>query len=298
MNFAIQPTAEGGPTVDRPGCRVDLRRRIPPVRPLPDLHRADPVPRREHELQRLSPACRASWRKTATCPASSASAATASPSPGASSCPRRRRRGCSSSLRRRHPRCSSRSTRSASSCASPCRRSAWSATGQTEQASGWAWRAAINGFGGVLTFVVLVVVASVKFVDGAYLVVILIPTLVGVMLFIQRQYRRVARELAVRPDFVIGPPQREERVDRAGPGHQPRRHPGPERRPLDRRRHPGGLHLRRSRRRRAQSARNGSARCRESPWSSSSRRTGPWLGRSSPISTSWTTPGRRIGRRR
>jgi amino acid transporter len=77
---------------------------------------------------------------------------------------------------------------------------------------GWQWRALINGAGAVLTAVVLVVVASVKFADGAYLVVILIPILVLVMLFINRQYRSAAGELAVRPDFVARGPHREERA--------------------------------------------------------------------------------------
>ena len=77
---------------------------------------------------------------------------------------------------------------------------------------GWWWRAAINGFGAVLTAVVLVVVASVKFADGAYLVVILIPVLVGIMLFIKRQYDASGREMAVRPDLVFPSPKREERV--------------------------------------------------------------------------------------
>jgi amino acid transporter len=84
--------------------------------------------------------------------------------------------------------------------------------------SGWAWRAVVNGFGAVLTAVVLVVVVSVKFVDGAYLVVILIPVLVGMMLFIHRQYSTSRRELAIRSDFVAEPPQREERVVIPVPG--------------------------------------------------------------------------------
>ena len=46
----------------------------------------------------------------------------------------------------------------------------------------------------------LVVVISAKFVDGAYLVVILIPVLVGMMLFIHRQYAASRTELAVRHD--------------------------------------------------------------------------------------------------
>ncbi len=70
----------------------------------------------------------------------------------------------------------------------------------------------VNATGAVLTAVVLVVVVSEKFVDGAYLVVILVPTLVGMMWFIQRQYAKSRRELAVAPDLVVRAPHREERV--------------------------------------------------------------------------------------
>jgi amino acid transporter len=77
---------------------------------------------------------------------------------------------------------------------------------------GWQWRSAINAFGAVLTAIVFLVVVTVKFRDGAYLVVILIPTLVAMMLFISRQYRASAQQLAVRPDLVVRPPHREERV--------------------------------------------------------------------------------------
>ena len=80
--------------------------------------------------------------------------------------------------------------------------------------------------------------------------------------------------------------------DHARPGHQSRRRPGRQCRPLDRRRRPGGLHLRRPGAGARRSGLRGSARCRTSPSSSSSRPTGPWSGRSSPISTSWITPGR------
>jgi amino acid transporter len=77
---------------------------------------------------------------------------------------------------------------------------------------GWWLRAAINGIGAVMTAVVLVVVASVKFTDGAWLVVVLIPLLVAMMLFIHRQYDASRRELRIRPDLVFDAPHREERV--------------------------------------------------------------------------------------
>ena len=82
----------------------------------------------------------------------------------------------------------------------------------------WWWRLAINAVGAVLTAVVLIVVASVKFTHGAYLVVILIPVLVGMMLFISRQYGASARQLAIRPDYVVRPLHREERAIVPVPG--------------------------------------------------------------------------------
>jgi hypothetical protein len=78
--------------------------------------------------------------------------------------------------------------------------------------AGWRWRLTINGVGAVLTFVVLIVVASVKFTSGAYLVLVLIPILVALMMFINRQYAASARQLAVRPEFVVRPPGRDERA--------------------------------------------------------------------------------------
>jgi amino acid transporter len=78
--------------------------------------------------------------------------------------------------------------------------------------TGWRWRMVVNGLGAVLTGVVLAVVVSEKFRDGAYLVVILVPTLVAMMLFISTQYGRSKRELAVRPDLVVQALHREERA--------------------------------------------------------------------------------------
>ncbi|MFL5721150.1 MAG: APC family permease [Chloroflexota bacterium] len=81
-----------------------------------------------------------------------------------------------------------------------------------EREQGWRWRAVVNATGAVLTAVVLVVVVSEKFFDGAYLVVILVPLLVAMMLFINHQYARSRRELAVASDLVVREPHREERV--------------------------------------------------------------------------------------
>ncbi len=77
---------------------------------------------------------------------------------------------------------------------------------------GWRYRLAVNAVGCVATGIVAIVVTTVKFVDGAWFVVVLIPILVALMLFIRREYDAQAAELHVRDDLVIGGPQREERV--------------------------------------------------------------------------------------
>jgi len=86
-----------------------------------------------------------------------------------------------------------------------------------ERTSGWRWRLALNGFGCVLTAFVAVVVTVAK-APPSLLVAIVIPMLVVMMLFIHRQYRTSATMLEVRPDIVIPPPQREERVIIPVPG--------------------------------------------------------------------------------
>ena len=73
-----EPATEDG---HQPGRRDDLRRQHDPVLPLPDLHGPDPVPCREHLVQRVSRAWQRSSPTTASCHASSASVATASRSP-------------------------------------------------------------------------------------------------------------------------------------------------------------------------------------------------------------------------
>ena len=163
----------------------------------------------------------------------------------------------------------------------------------TTRETGWWWRAIVNAFGCVLTFVVLIIVTSVKFQNGAYLVIILIPLLVAMMLFIQRQYgaspapaRDPARlrGQAAAPRGAGGHPD---------PGPDPGGHPGRQRRPLDQRGRAGRATSPRIPRPRSRSASSGSGRSRACRWSSSSRPIGRSSGRSWPTSTCSTTPGRR-----
>jgi amino acid transporter len=81
-----------------------------------------------------------------------------------------------------------------------------------ERSPGWRRRLAINAFGAALTAVVAVIVTAVKFTDGAWLVLVLIPILVALMSFIRRQYDGQAHELEVRDDGPIPGPHREQRV--------------------------------------------------------------------------------------
>jgi len=80
------------------------------------------------------------------------------------------------------------------------------------QSPGWRRRLAINTIGCVSTAIVAVVVTTIKFRDGAYLVVLLIPILVSLMLFIRREYDDQEKELHVRDDLVVEGPHREQRV--------------------------------------------------------------------------------------
>jgi amino acid transporter len=80
-----------------------------------------------------------------------------------------------------------------------------------ERSPGWRWKLALNGFGCALTAFVAVVVTVAK-APPSLLVAIVIPTLVAMMAFIAHQYRRSTIELAVKPDTIVRPPMREERV--------------------------------------------------------------------------------------
>jgi amino acid transporter len=80
-----------------------------------------------------------------------------------------------------------------------------------ERPPGWRRRLAINAFGMALTAIVAVVVTVAK-APQSLIVIVLIPVLVGLMAFVHRQYGAQAAELAVRDDYVVGLPHREQRV--------------------------------------------------------------------------------------
>jgi amino acid transporter len=81
-----------------------------------------------------------------------------------------------------------------------------------ERSSGWAWRSVVNGFGALLTGVVFLVVAYEKFFQGAWMVLLFIPSLIAMMMFIRHQYAASARQLEMRPGAAVPDPHRRNRV--------------------------------------------------------------------------------------
>jgi len=69
---------------------------------------------------------------------------------------------------------------------------------RTLRAPGWRTSAAINGFGAVVTGIVLLVVATTKAAEGAWIIILMIPTLVILFNITRRHYDHVASALTLR----------------------------------------------------------------------------------------------------
>lgn len=76
---------------------------------------------------------------------------------------------------------------------------------------GWRWKMIINGFGAVCTAVVVIIFATTKFMDGAWLVLILIPLLVSMFYAIHRHYMRLADDLSL-SDYDTPPSLTHQRI--------------------------------------------------------------------------------------
>ncbi|PIU90351.1 MAG: permease [Anaerolineae bacterium CG17_big_fil_post_rev_8_21_14_2_50_57_27] len=75
----------------------------------------------------------------------------------------------------------------------------------------WKLKLAINGFGAVLTAIVMSVFAVTKFLDGAWIVILLIPTLVFIFFRIHYHYKDVAASLSLE-DYGEAPRVQRNRV--------------------------------------------------------------------------------------
>src|SRR5262249_29600902 len=67
-----------------------------------------------------------------------------------------------------------------------------------EREAGWQAHALVNGVGGLLTTIVLVIVAITKFAEGAWLILALIPMLVLHFRSIRKHYETVAKQLSLK----------------------------------------------------------------------------------------------------
>jgi amino acid transporter len=74
-----------------------------------------------------------------------------------------------------------------------------------ERKPGWRVGAFVSGIGAVLTLIVVFVVAITKFKEGAWIIIVLIPILVGHFLAINRHYHKVASQLSLKGLDVPGP---------------------------------------------------------------------------------------------
>jgi amino acid transporter len=67
-----------------------------------------------------------------------------------------------------------------------------------ERGRGWAWKAALNGLGALVTGATMVIVGFSKFAEGAWITVLLIPLLVLAFQRVSAHYREVREELSLR----------------------------------------------------------------------------------------------------
>ncbi len=80
-----------------------------------------------------------------------------------------------------------------------------------EHRPGWQIKATFNGLGALATGITLIVVAVSKFLEGAWMTVVIIPLLVAGFLQIRNHYRSVGHQLSLRglpPDLKPSPPLR------------------------------------------------------------------------------------------
>ncbi len=67
----------------------------------------------------------------------------------------------------------------------------------TERSRGYVARAWINGIGAVLTFAATVIELGSKFLEGAWLVAVVIPLLVLLFVWVRRMYTRIGQQLGI-----------------------------------------------------------------------------------------------------
>jgi amino acid transporter len=69
----------------------------------------------------------------------------------------------------------------------------------------WELKMVVNGFGSVMTFVVAILFGLTKFADGAWIIILITPIMVGIFWMINRHYRQLAKRLSL--DHYGAPPR-------------------------------------------------------------------------------------------
>ena len=73
------------------------------------------------------------------------------------------------------------------------------------RAPGWRWKAALNGIGAVATGIVSIIQVVTKFVEGAWIVVLIIPLIIVLLRKIHRHYEQFAAEVQFKGQSPIAP---------------------------------------------------------------------------------------------
>lgn len=69
-----------------------------------------------------------------------------------------------------------------------------------QKGKNWAIKATVNGFGALVTFIVVLIIAVTKFYQGTWLVVIVIPAMITIMLKVKKHYTAVRKQLRITPE--------------------------------------------------------------------------------------------------
>jgi len=71
-----------------------------------------------------------------------------------------------------------------------------------KKASGWQYKAFVNGLGALVTFTAVVIIGVTKFTEGAWIVFVIVPLIIMLMLKIKTHYQSVAYQLDIPNDTL------------------------------------------------------------------------------------------------
>jgi amino acid transporter len=69
-----------------------------------------------------------------------------------------------------------------------------------DKTGNWKFKAAVNGFGAFVTFIIVIVIAITKFTQGTWIAVIVIPIMIFMMLQVKKHYVSIQKQLKIPAD--------------------------------------------------------------------------------------------------